>query len=117
LAESLVLCGAGAILGVLFARPMMAIVASFAARFSVRALEVTVDSSLLWVGATLAMVAAVLLAYVPRLPSGESPAGNRPSAGSIRITPGTNRRCRCSPRRRSPSRSSCLPAPPHCSRH
>ena len=41
----------------------------FAARFSVRALEVTVDASLLWVGAGLAMVAAVLLAYVPRLPS------------------------------------------------
>ena len=70
LAESLVLCGAGAVLGVLLARPMVAIVASFAARFSVRALEVTVDSSLLWVGASLAMAAAVLLAYVPRLPVG-----------------------------------------------
>ena len=70
LAESLVLCGAGAILGVLLARPMVAIVARFAARFSVRALEVSVDSSLLWVGAALAMAAAVLLAYVPKLPSG-----------------------------------------------
>ena len=110
LAESLVLCGAGAVLGVLLARPMVAIVASFAARFSVRALEVTVDASLLWVGASLAMAAAVLLAYVPRLPSissadapsglwrtrrsrGEGgPAGNGLAAGSIRITPGTNRR-------------------------
>jgi putative ABC transport system permease protein len=92
LAESLVLCGAGAVLGVLLARPMVAIVASFAARFSVRALEVTVDSSLLWVGASLAMAAAVLLAYVPRLPSAQSPAGNGLAAGSIRITPGTNRR-------------------------
>ena len=69
LAESLVLCGAGAVLGVLLARPMVSIVARFAARFSVRALEVTVDSSLLWVGAGLAMAAAVLLAYVPKLPS------------------------------------------------
>jgi putative ABC transport system permease protein len=92
LAESLVLCGAGAVLGVLLARPMVAIVASFAARFSVRALEVTVDSSLLWVGASLAMAAAVLLAYVPRLPSAQSPAGNGLAAGSIRITPATNRR-------------------------
>ena len=92
LAESLVLCGAGAVIGVLLARPMVTLVASFAARFSVRALEVTVDSSLLWVGATLAMAAAVLLAYVPRLPSSQSPNGNGLAAGSIRITPGTNRR-------------------------
>jgi predicted permease len=92
LAESLVLCGAGAILGILLARPMVAIVASFAARFSVRALEVTVDASLLWVGAGLAMAAAVLLAYVPRLPSGQNPTGPGLAAGSIRITPGTNRR-------------------------
>src|SRR5205823_1736446 len=34
LAESLVLCGAGAILGVLFAQPFVAIVARYAARFS-----------------------------------------------------------------------------------
>jgi len=92
LAESLVLCGVGAILGVLLARPMVAIVSSFAARFSVRALEVTVDSSLLWVGTTLALAAAVLLAYVPKLPSAQSPTGNGLAAGSIRITPGTNRR-------------------------
>jgi predicted permease len=94
LAESLVLCGAGAVLGVLLARPMVAIVASFAARYSVRALDVTVDASLLWVGAALAMAAAVLLAYVPRLPSAQSPAGNGLAAGSIRITPATNRRLR-----------------------
>jgi putative ABC transport system permease protein len=92
LAESLVLCGVGAVLGVLLARPMVTIVASFAAKFSVRALEVTVDSSMVWVGASLAMAAAVLLAYVPRLPSAQSPTGNGLAAGSIRITPGTNRR-------------------------
>ncbi|HEX8029296.1 MAG TPA: ABC transporter permease, partial [Vicinamibacterales bacterium] len=94
LAESLVLCGAGAALGVLLARPMVSVVAGFAARFSVRALEVTVDSSLLWVGAGLAMSAAVLLAYVPRLPSSHAPTGLRLASGSIRITPGTNRRLR-----------------------
>ena len=66
----------------------------YAARFSVRALDVTVDSSVLWVGAGLAMAAAVLLAYVPRLPSPHAPAGLGLATGSIRITPGTNRRLR-----------------------
>ena len=94
LAESLVLCGAGAVLGILLARPMVSVVAGFAARFSVRALEVTVDTSLLWVGVGLAMAAAVLLAYVPKLPSAQSPTGFGLSSGSLRITPGTNRRLR-----------------------
>ena len=66
----------------------------YAARFSVRALEVTVDASLLWVGAGLAMAAAVLLAYVPRLPSPHAPTGFGLASGSVRITPGTNRRLR-----------------------
>jgi len=94
LAESLVLCGAGAALGVLLARPMMSLVAQFAARFSVRALEVTVDSTLLWVGVSLAMIAAVLLAYVPKLPASGSSTAPSLASGSIRITPGTNRRLR-----------------------
>jgi predicted permease len=94
LAESLVLCGAGAVLGVVLAHPLVAVVSRFAARFSVRALEVTVDASLLWVGAGLAMAAAVLLAYVPRLPSPHAPTGLGLASGSVRITPGTNRRLR-----------------------
>ena len=69
-------------------------VSRYAARFSIRALEVTVDSSVLWVGAGLAMAAAVLLAYVPRLPSPHAPAGLGLASGSVRITPGTNRRLR-----------------------
>src|SRR5712692_9627574 len=94
LAESLVLCGAGAVLGVGLARPLVAMVSRYAARFSIRALEVTVDSSVLWVGAGLAMAAAVLLAYVPRLPSPHAPAGLGLASGGVRITPGTNRRLR-----------------------
>ena len=94
LAESLVLCGAGAVLGVLLARPLVAVVSRYAARFSVRALEVTVDASLLWVGAGLAMAAAVLLAYVPRLPSTHAPTGLGLASSSVRLTPGTNRRLR-----------------------
>jgi predicted permease len=93
LAESLVLCGAGAVLGIMLARPFLSIVARYAARFSVRALEVTVDTGLLWVGAGLALAAAVLLAYVPRLPSAQAPAGFGLVSG-VRITPGTNRRLR-----------------------
>src|SRR5437763_3893809 len=93
LAESLVLCGAGAVLGVILAQPLVALVARYAARFSVRALEVTVDASVLWVGAALAIAAAVLLAYVPRLPSPQAPAGLGLASG-VRITPGTNRRLR-----------------------
>src|SRR4029077_15300769 len=94
LAESLVLCGAGAVLGVVLARPFVALVSGYAARFSVRALEVSVDASVLWVGAGLAMAAAVLLAYVPRLPSPYAPAGLGLATGGVRITPGTNRRLR-----------------------
>jgi predicted permease len=94
LAESLVLCGAGAVLGVVLARPFVAMVSSYAARFSIRALDVTVDASVLWVGAALAMAAAILLAYVPRLPSPHAPAGLGLATGGVRITPGTNRRLR-----------------------
>src|SRR5713101_3063650 len=94
LAESLLLCGAGATLGVLSARPMVAILARYASRFSVRALDLTVDSSMLWVGAGLAIAAAVLLAFVPRLPSADGSQGIGLSSGSVRITGSTNRRLR-----------------------
>jgi putative ABC transport system permease protein len=94
LAESLLLCGAGAVLAIIIARPMVAVLARYAARFSVRANDVTVDASLLWVGVVLAVAAAVLLAFVPRLPSAESAGGLGLSSGSVRITTGTNRRLR-----------------------
>jgi len=94
LAESLLLCAAGAALGILIARPMVAILARYAARFSVRALDLTVDASLLWVGAGLALAAAVLLAFVPRLPSADAANGVGLSNGNVRITSGTNRRLR-----------------------
>jgi putative ABC transport system permease protein len=94
LAESLLLCGVGATLGVLSARPMVAILGRYASRFSVRALDLTVDSSMLWVGALLAIVAAVLLAFVPRLPSANTSHGFGLSSGSVRITSSTNRRLR-----------------------
>jgi predicted permease len=53
-----------------------------------------VDSSLLWVGALLAIVAAVLLAYVPRLPSAGGSRGISLGNSSTRVTGGTTRRLR-----------------------
>ena len=47
LAESLLLCGAGAILGVVIAGPMVTILARYASRFSVRALDLDRRRSLL----------------------------------------------------------------------
>jgi predicted permease len=94
LAESLLLCGAGAILGVLSARPMVAILARYASRFSVRALDLTVDASMLWVGAGLAILASILLAFVPRLPSTNSSQGFGLASGGVRITGSTSRRLR-----------------------
>jgi putative ABC transport system permease protein len=94
LAESLLLCGAGAILGVLSARPMVAVLARYASRFSVRALDLTIDSSMLWVGAGLAILASVLLAFVPRLPSTSASQGFGLASGGVRITGSTSRRLR-----------------------
>ena len=93
LAESVLLCGTGAALGVISAQPMVSVLARYASRFSIRALDLTVDLSMLWVGAGLAVAAAVLLAYVPRLPSPDT--GQGPSiAGGVRVTGRTTRRLR-----------------------
>ena len=98
LAESLLFGGAGAAIGVLSAQPMVAVLARYASRFSIRALDFRVDSSLLWVGAALAIVAAVILAFVPRLPSSGTSSGTTGglslSSGSARITGSTSRRQR-----------------------
>lgn len=94
LAESLVLCGTGAMLGVALAWPMVAVLSQYASRFSVRALDVSVDATLLWVGVSLALAAAAFLAYVPRLPSADGSSGLGLTTGAVRITSGTNKRLR-----------------------
>jgi predicted permease len=91
LAESLVLCGAGAGLGILLAWPLVTVLAGYGARFSVRALEATVDLNLLGIGVLLALAAAVLLAYAPRLPAAEKPGGLRLASSGLRIAGGTRR--------------------------
>ena len=85
LAESILLCGAGAVLGVWSAPFLVDVLARYASRFSVRALDLTVDSSLLWVCVPLTIVAAVILAFVPRLPDDASGSLHL-SPGSVRIT-------------------------------
>jgi putative ABC transport system permease protein len=94
LSESLLLCVAGAALGVFSARPMVAVLARYASRFSVRALDLTVDSSMLWVSALLALIAAVLLAFLPRLPLANTSQGVGLATGGPRITGTTTKRLR-----------------------
>ncbi len=93
LAESVLLCAAGALFGLMLAKPLVIVAGRYAARFSIRALEANLDLTVLCVGAALAIVAAVLLAYVPRLPSSERPAGLG-VGGGVRVTAGTHRRLR-----------------------
>src|SRR5215469_13951681 len=94
LAESLLLCSTGALAGILIAAPMVAVLARYAARFSVRAVGLTLDFSLLWVGVALALVSAVFLAFVPRLPTGDASSGFGISDSSVRVTGGSKRRLR-----------------------
>jgi predicted permease len=94
LAESLLLCGAGAAIALIIAQPLVTILARYASRFSVRALDLTVDFSMLWVGVALALIAAVILAFVPRLPSANASNGMNLASGGVRITSSTSRRQR-----------------------
>ena len=81
LAESLVLSLAGAALGIVISAPMVGVLARYASRFTVRAFDLTVDPSLFFIGAPLAVAAAVLFAFVPRLPGGELSRSGGASAG------------------------------------
>jgi putative ABC transport system permease protein len=94
LAEGLILCGSGGAAGVLIAIPMVKVIARYALRFSVRAADLTVDFSVLWMGLALALMAAVFLAFVPRLPSGDSSRGPALTNGGSRITARSRRRIR-----------------------
>ncbi len=91
LAEGIVLCGSGALAGIAIAAPMVAVLAKYASRFSVRALDLTLDFSMVWIGVALAMVAAVFLAFVPRLPAPDTSAGFSLS-NSVRVSGGSSRR-------------------------
>jgi predicted permease len=92
LAEGIVLCGSGALLGVAVAAPMVSVLSHYASRFSVRALDLSLDFSLIWVGIGLALIAAIFLAFVPRLPSPDTSAGLALSSSGVRISGGSSRR-------------------------
>ena len=95
LAESLVLCGSGAIAALILAVPMVEVLGRYAARFSVRANDMTLDFSLVWFGIGLALIAAVFLAFIPRLPSTWSRCATADwPAGGTRVTGGSSRRLR-----------------------
>jgi putative ABC transport system permease protein len=94
LTESLLLCAGGAALGLLIADPLAAVLARYISRYSIRALDLTVDPSMLWVGAGLAILAAALLAFIPRLPSSGGVQGFGLSSGSPRVTGIANRKLR-----------------------
>jgi len=94
LAESIVLCASGVLAALVIAAPMVAVLARYASRFSVRADGVTLDFTLVWIGITLALVAAVFLAFVPRLPSADASQGFSLTSGGVRVTAGSTRRLR-----------------------
>jgi putative ABC transport system permease protein len=93
LAEGMVLCGSGTVAAVLLAVPMVKVLGHYAQRFSVRAADLTLDSSLLWSGGALAIIAAFFLAYIPRLPSPDTPTNNLTGRGA-RVTGSSNRKLR-----------------------
>ncbi|HKW66852.1 MAG TPA: ADOP family duplicated permease [Terriglobales bacterium] len=94
LAESLVLCGSGALAGVAVAMPMVTVLARYALRYSVRAADLRVDVSLLAMGLALALAAAVFLAFVPRLPSADRSGDLGLMSGTGRVTTSSRRRIR-----------------------
>jgi predicted permease len=94
LAEGVVLCGSGALAGVAIAAPMVSVLARYAARFSVRALDLTLNFGLIWIGVGLALIAAVFLAFVPRLPSPDSSRGLSLSSSGVRVSGGSTGRLR-----------------------
>jgi predicted permease len=94
LAESLLLCGTGAMAGVLIAVPMVSLLAQYASRFSARAVGLTLDSSILWIGVALALAASIFLAFVPRLPSSDASRSFGVSSSGSRVSGGSHRRLR-----------------------
>jgi len=94
LAEGIVLCGSGALLGAAIAAPMVSVLARYASRFSVRAFDLKLDFSMVWIGVALAFIAAVFLAFVPRLPSSDSSSGLGLTSSGVRVTGGSKGRLR-----------------------
>jgi predicted permease len=93
LAESLVLCGSGVVAAIALAVPMVKILGRYASRSSVRANDLTLDFSMVWFGIGLALIAAVFLSFIPRLPSPNNQQGGLSGRGT-RVAGGSSRRLR-----------------------
>ena len=114
LAESLVLCGAGAVLGVLIARPMVAMLARYARGSRCARSTSRVDATCC--GSVSAWRSRRRCCWrscrdCPR----RTPRRARASQRQVRITPGRTGGCGSSPSRRSRHHSSSLPARACCS--
>jgi putative ABC transport system permease protein len=94
LAESIVLCGTGTLAALLIAAPMVAVLGRYASRFSVRADGLKLDLTLVWFGIVLALVAAVFLAFIPRLPKADGSRGLTLTGSEVRVTGRSGRRLR-----------------------
>ena len=94
LAEALVLCGSSGLVGVWIAVPMFNVLARYVSSFSVRAGDIRLDFSALWIGFALGLGSALFLAFVPRLPWADSSRGLILSSASVRVTGGSRRRLR-----------------------
>ena len=94
LAESLVLCFGGVIAALAVAAPMVSILGRYAARFSVRADGLKLDSSFVWFGIVLAFAASIILAFIPRLPAAEVSRSLSAAGVGTRVTGANGRRLR-----------------------
>ncbi|MDH5235919.1 MAG: ADOP family duplicated permease, partial [Gemmatimonadota bacterium] len=91
LIENLVLALAGAALGLVIAFGGVGMLTTFAARYSPRADEISVDAAVLAFAFVLAVVVAVVLSFAPRI-GDEHALGAGLSAGTTRTSGGTRRR-------------------------
>jgi putative ABC transport system permease protein len=90
LTENLLLCLAGAGLGLLLTRLVSGLLVSYASRFTVRTGEIGIDLTVLTVTGLVATGSALLLAWMPPLPglgrlSGVASAGQRVTGGSRKL--------------------------------
>jgi predicted permease len=92
LAESLVLALAGSAVGVLVALGGVDLLTSFAARFTPRAAEVSLDGMVLGFTAAMAMLLAVALGFVPAVPGSSGDAKRSLTSTGTRTIGGRHRR-------------------------
>ena len=92
LVENLTLALIGGALGVLVATAALKLLVAFAAQFSPRASEIRIDATVLSVGLVTSVIAAIVLAFVPRVGSDRTLASAlAPSSGGRRVTLGRGR--------------------------